>query len=87
MKTYKRILAGMNSVQKLILTDDNKFYRIENIALGAHITLGFCPNEFECGEKVPRGFFTKFGFVKYVESENEAAFQDYTAGNFTGKVN
>ena len=84
MKTYKRNLSGMNSIQKLIVTDDNKFHRIENVELGAHVTKGFCPNEFEVGKPVPHGFYTKLGFKKYNESDNEKDFQDYSEGDFTG---
>jgi len=80
MKTYKRDLPGMNSIQKLI-TNNGEFHRIENIPLGAHITIGFCPNEFSVGEKIPRGFFKKFGFKKYKESYNESSFQDYSANH------
>ena len=86
MKTYKRHLAGMNSIQKLIVTDDNKFHRIENIELGAHITKGFCPNEFEAGKPVPRGFYAKYHFKQYNESDKERSFQDYSEGNFTGNL-
>lgn len=84
MKTYKRNLSGMNSEQRLIVTNDNRFSRIENISLGAHETYGFCPNEFEVGKLVPRGFYAKFGFKKYNPCDLEKEFQDYTEGNFTG---
>jgi len=85
MKTYKRNLSGMNSQQRLMVTDDNLFYRIENIELGAHQTYGFCPNDFEVGKRVTRGFYAKYGFIKYTPSDFESEFQDYTEGNFTGK--
>jgi hypothetical protein len=84
MKTYKRTLEGMNSIQKLIVTDDNKFHRIENCPLGPHITRGFCPNEFKTGHDIPRGFYAKYGFKKHYESDLGKEFQDYSEGNFTG---
>jgi hypothetical protein len=89
MKTYKRKLkrklSGMNSEQRLIVTNDNKFFRIENISLGAHETCGFCPNEFEVGQPVPRGFYAKYGFKKYNPSYlEEEEFQNYKEGDFTG---
>ena len=85
MKTYKRNLCGMNSEQRLLVTNDNKFLRIENISLGAHETYGFCPNEFEVGLAVQRGFYAKYGFKKYNPSDLEEAFQDFKEGDFTGK--
>ena len=84
MKTYKRNLSGMNSEQRLIVTNDNKFSRIENISRGAHETYGFCPNEFEVGQPVPRGFYAKYGFKKYNPSYLEEEFQNYKEGDFTG---
>lgn len=84
MKTYKRNLDGMNSEQRLIVTCNNEFIRIENISLGSHETYGFLPNDFEVLKPVPHGFYKKYGFKKYTPSSLEEAFQDYTEGNFTG---
>ena len=85
MKTYKRKLIGLNSEQRLLVDDDNRFYRIENISLGAHETYGCCPNEFKPEAAVPRGFYAKYGFKKYTPSAVEQEFQIYTKGNFTGR--
>ena len=79
---YKREIEGMNSVQKLIIIG-GEFNSIYNESHGAHITYGFCPNEFEILAKVPRGFYTKYGFKQYQPNEIEMDFISYQPGDFT----
>lgn len=84
MKFYRRNLEGMQAIQKLIVID-GKFYRIENIALAGHTTIGCCPNEFEVGKVVPRGFLSNYGFKQYRESFKEFLHSCHSEGNFTGR--
>jgi len=95
VKFYKRSLQGMNSEQ-ILITRNGKFDTIYNQSLGSHITVGFCPNEFEEGAEVPRGFFKKYGFQRFNPSncwldsycswlEELAENGQQTSGNFTGK--
>ncbi len=92
---YKRNLNGMNSEQ-ILITRNGKFDTIYNESLGGHITIGFCPNEFDEGADVPRGFFKKYCFKKFNPSynwlnsyyswlEELAENGQQTSGNFTGK--
>ena len=95
VKFYKRSLQGMNSEQ-ILITRNGKFDTIYNESLGSHITIGFCPSEFEESAEVPRGFFKKYGFKKFNPSdswlnsyyswlEELAENGQQTSGNFTGK--
>ena len=84
MKYYKRNLQGMNSLQIIQVEDDNTFYRIWNEENGAHVTHGFCPNEFKTDVKVPFGFYAKYGFKKYTPSEIELELMEIDKGDFTG---
>jgi hypothetical protein len=92
---YKRNLNGMNSKQ-ILITRNGNFDTIYNESLGSHITIGFCPVEFEEGAEVPRGFFKKYGFQRFNPSYNWlnsyyswlemlAENGQKVSGNFTGK--
>ena len=85
IKFYQKELRGMNSIQRLI-TKNGEFFRVENIANGAHITTGFTPNEFEVGKKPVHGFFSRLGFKQYKPSNNELDWfleNENTSGDFT----
>lgn len=86
MKTYyKRQLKGFYAEQILIL-DDGQFEKIWNVNYGNAITRGCLPNEFEVGQSVKRGFLAKYGFKKFIPTDNFLEFEPFKVGDWTGHI-
>ena len=83
MKYYKRYLRKFDTNQ-ILCTLDGNFYSIWNEPLGAHQTVGCCPNEFEEGKKIRRGFLSDFEFKRWNPPFEFFCCEENFPGNHTG---
>ena len=82
-KVYVRSIDGGHGEQILFVhATDNSFTGIENVDNGV-LRLGYCPNDYETGSKVPRGFFKRHGFKRKNITLEDEMYLDVVHGDKT----